>query len=101
MRTGVVDQGSTAAREVAARAAGAQAELGSGAMVTRARQQGLVARLGKRTGRPGGSGLGSLVRQGPRLRWRAGHGTAQGRGVWRECECKAFYLDFWICFKNS
>ena len=35
---------------------------------------------GKRTGEPGGTGLGLLDRQGAGLRWRAGHERAQGRG---------------------
>ena len=69
-RRDAVAQGSVAA----AQAAAAPAELGSTAMVTRARQQGLVAWLGKRTGGPGGSGLESLDRRGAWLRWRAGHG---------------------------
>ena len=65
----------------AVQAEAAPAELGSAAMVTRARQRGLVALLGKRTGGPGGSRLGSLDRQQQHCRGgEQATGGAQGRG---------------------
>ena len=58
-RTGVVDQGSAAARA---------ATTGTGGS------------LGKRIGRLGGLRLGSLIKRGARLWWRAEHGRGSRQG---------------------